>query len=130
MTTFSPLRETLLKALLKAALAGYHHLSAHFQKVKADVSKTYVVNETLVAAVKLIKNNKNKKFEANLLLPKLEREEHVLDSLLEDLLDIDVLKKEIADLKAENAALHESLKSKQNNASKYGYGLGQRRRPD
>lgn len=37
---------------------------------------------------------------------------------------------EIADLKAENAALHESLKSKQNNASKYGYGLGLRRRPD
>ncbi|EGR2424946.1 hypothetical protein FLL67_09850 [Vibrio cholerae] len=39
MTTFSPLRETLLKALLKAALAGYHHLSAHFQKVKAEMTE-------------------------------------------------------------------------------------------
>lgn len=38
MTTFSPFREKLLKALLKATLAGYHHLSIHYQKVKQEMS--------------------------------------------------------------------------------------------
>lgn len=37
MTTFSPLREKLLKALLQAALAGYHHLCAHYQSVKSEM---------------------------------------------------------------------------------------------
>lgn len=83
--------------------------SLDYLSKRLNVSKTYVVNETLVAAVKLIKNNKNKKFEASLLLPKLEREEHVLDSLLEELLDIDELKKEIADLKSENAILKKEI---------------------
>ncbi len=39
MTAFSPLREKLLKALMQAALASYHHLSAHFQKVKAEMTE-------------------------------------------------------------------------------------------
>ena len=81
----------------------------NFLSKRLKVSKTYVVNETLVAAVNLIKKNKNKKFEANLLLPKLEREEHAIDSLLEELLDIEELKKEITELKAENATLQKSL---------------------
>ncbi|WP_260258801.1 hypothetical protein [Vibrio intestinalis] len=37
MTTLSPFREALLKALLKAALASYHHLSAHYQQVKREM---------------------------------------------------------------------------------------------
>ncbi|MEZ9895598.1 hypothetical protein AB4356_24860, partial [Vibrio lentus] len=56
----------------------------NFLSKRWKVSKTCVVNEMLVATVNLIKNNKNKKFEANLLFPKLEREEHAIDSLLEE----------------------------------------------
>ncbi|ANS87348.1 hypothetical protein VSVS12_03647 [Vibrio scophthalmi] len=93
--------------------------SLNYLSKRLNVSKTYVVNETLVAAVKLIKDNKNKKFEANLLLPKLEQEVHVLDSLLEELLDIDELKREISALRAENANLQKLLTSKQNLGSRY-----------
>ncbi|EHD2263212.1 hypothetical protein ABHP77_000716 [Vibrio cholerae] len=39
MTTHSPFREKLLKAVLTAALAGYHHLSAHYQKVKREMNE-------------------------------------------------------------------------------------------
>ncbi|WP_224635756.1 hypothetical protein [Vibrio vulnificus] len=107
--SYSNRSKTSTFSLSKNAQKSLDYLSK-----RLNVSKTYVVNETLVAAVKLIKNNKNKIFEANLLLPKLEREEHVLDSLLEDLLDIDELEKEITGLKAENEELkleNEALKS-------------------
>ncbi|MGL0991263.1 MULTISPECIES: hypothetical protein [Vibrio] len=102
--SYSNRSKTSTFSLSKNAQKSLDYLSK-----RLNVSKTYVVNETLVAAVKLIKNNKNKIFEANLLLPKLEREEHVLDSLLEDLLDIDELEKQIADLKAENAILKKEI---------------------
>lgn len=102
--SYSNRSKTSTFSLSKNAQKSLDYLSK-----RLNVSKTYVVNETLVAAVNLIKNNKNKKFEANLLLPKLEREEHVLDSLLEELLDIDELKKEIADLKSENAILKKEI---------------------
>ncbi|EIU7004264.1 hypothetical protein L5163_004748 [Vibrio parahaemolyticus] len=123
--SYSNRSQTSTFSLSKNAQKSLDYLSKRLNK-----PKTSVVNDTLVAAVKLIKDNKNKKFEANLLLPELEREEHALDSLLEELLDIDELKKEIADLKAENAALHESLRSKQSIASKPRHKFGPKPRPD
>ncbi len=121
--SYSNRSKTSTFSLSKNAQKSLDYLSK-----RLNVSKTYVVNETLVAAVKLIKDNKNKKFEANLLLPELEREEHILDSLLEELLDINELKKEIEDLKAKNAALQKSLVNKQNVTPKPEPALGPRQR--
>ncbi|PTO66539.1 hypothetical protein [Vibrio splendidus] len=99
----------------------------NFLSKRRKVSKTCVVNEMLVATVNLIKNNKNKKFEVNLFLPKLEREEHAIDSLLKELLDIEELKKEITELKEKNATLQKSLNDRDERLRTKR--LGGRRRP-
>ncbi|EKL0030459.1 hypothetical protein PP666_000432 [Vibrio vulnificus] len=39
MTTFSPFREKLLKALLQTSIMGCHHLSAYCQKVRSEMSE-------------------------------------------------------------------------------------------
>jgi hypothetical protein len=82
--------------------------SLNYLSKRLKTSKTKIVNNLLIEAVTLIKKNKDKKFEAALLVPSFEREqgEFDKDSLLEELLSLEGMRIEISSLKEKQEVLN------------------------